>query len=119
MDEYNHNNIKLAKALRKNITKQELKLWEMIRAGRFYGYKFKRQTPIGNYIVDFVCREAKIIIEIDGGQHNEVVNIKADEERTEYLSSNGYKVYRFWNNEVDQNIDGVYQKLKEIFEIKE
>ena len=117
MEEYNHNNINLAKNLRKNITKQEYKLWNIIRAGRFYGYKFKRQTPIGNYIVDFVCKETKIIIEIDGGQHNEGVNIQADTERTEYLNSKGYKVYRFWNNEIDKNIDGVYLKLKEIFEI--
>ena len=119
MEEYNHNNINLAKNLRKNITKQEYKLWNIIRAGRFYGYKFKRQTPIGNYIVDFVCKEAKIIIEIDGGQHNEGVNIQKDEERTAYLSNKGYKVHRFWNNEIDQNFDGVYQKLKEIFDIKD
>ena len=117
MEKYNHNNINLAKNLRKNITKQEYKLWNIIRAGRFYGYKFKRQTPIGNYIVDFVCRDAKIIIEIDGGQH--ASNIEEDNERTEYLNSKGYKVYRFWNNEIDENIDGVYQKLKEIFGITE
>ena len=119
MDEYNHNNIKLAKTLRKNITKQEYKLWEIIRAGRFYGYKFKRQTPVGNYIVDFVCRQEKIILEIDGRQHNEDENVINDNERTAYLNSKGYKVYRFWNNEIDKNIDGIYQKLKEIFGIKE
>ena len=66
-----------------------------------------------------MCKEAKIIIEIDGGQHNEGVNIKKDEERTAYLNTKGYKVHRFWNNEIDQNFDGVYQKLKEIFDIKD
>lgn len=75
--------------------------------------------PIGGYIVDFVCIEKRIIIEIDGGQHNEDINIYADEVRAKYLESMGYKTYRFWNNEIDKNIKGVYQKLKEIFEIKE
>ena len=108
-----------ANYLRKNMTPQETKIWSIIRRKQFYGYKFLRQYIIGNYIADFVCREAKIIIEIDGGQHNEGINIQEDTKRTEYLNSKGYKVYRFWNNEIDKNLDGVYQKLKEIFEIKE
>ena len=107
----------LARNLRKNATPQERKMWNILRNHNFYGLFFRRQYPIGNYIVDFICLSKQIIIEIDGGQHNEGVNIQADTERTEYLNSKGYKVYRFWNNEIDKNIDGVYLKLKKIFEI--
>ena len=111
MDEYNKNNLPLAKQLRKNTTKQESKLWSIIRAGKFQGLKFKRQVPIGNYIVDFVCREKKLIIEIDGGQHNIPLDIKYDKIRTEYFNSLGYKVIRFWNNDIDDNIESVYEAL--------
>ena len=104
---YKKGNLQLAKNMRSNMTKEEVKLWNIIRGSRFYGYKFKRQVLIGNYIVDFVCEERKLIIEIDGGQHNEDENIMNDEIRTHYLESNGYKVLRFWNNEVWDNIDGV------------
>lgn len=99
------------------MTSQERKLWSIIRDRQFLGYRFRRQFPIGYYIVDFVCREKKIIIEIDGGQHNEKQNIEYDKIRTEYLTSEGYRVIRFWNNDIDNNIDGVYKKLKEVFEI--
>ena len=74
--------------------------------------KFKRQYPIGNYIVDFVCIEKKLIIEIDGGQHNEKDNIKYDNIRTQYLESAGYKVIRFWNNDVFENIEGVLSEIE-------
>ena len=104
---YNKNNLQLAKNMRSNMTKEEVKLWNIIRGSRFHGYKFKRQVLIGNYIVDFICEERKLIIEIDGGQHNEDENIMNDEIRTHYLESNGYEVLRFWNNEVWDNIDGV------------
>ncbi len=111
--------IEKSRQLRKNMTPQERKLWYIIRNRQFYGYRFRRQFPIGQYIVDFICREKKIIIEIDGGQHNEIKNILYDNKRTEYLISEGYKVLRFWNNDIDKNIDGVYEKLKEVFEIGE
>ena len=99
------------------MTPQERKLWEILRNREFFGYRFRRQFPIGQYIVDFICREKKIIIEVDGGQHNEPENIGYDNERTEYLISEGYQVIRFWNNEIDNNLEGVYEKLKEIFDI--
>ncbi len=111
------NNIDLARRLRKNLTSQERILWQLFRNHNFYGYEIRRQSPIGKYIVDFVCREKKIIIEIDGGQHNTPDNILADEQRTKYLEAKGYKVIRFWNNEIIKNIDGVYQKLKNEFGI--
>ena len=99
------------------MTEQERKIWNIIKNRQFLGYRFRRQFPIGNYIVDFVCREKKIIIEIDGGQHNEATNINYDNKRTEYLKKEGYTVIRFWNNEIDNNLSGVYEKLTEIFEI--
>ena len=72
-----------ARELRNNMTKQEQVLWSILRNRSFYGYRFLRQYPIGNYIVDFVCRSEKIIIEIDGGQHNEPEAIEYDKKRTE------------------------------------
>ena len=113
------NKINLARNLRKNSTPQEKLLWQIFRNHNFYGCEIRRQSPIGNYIVDFVCRDKKIIIEIDGGQHNEPQNILNDNIRTEYLKSKGYKVIRFWNNEINENIEGVYLKLKEEFDIKD
>ena len=110
-------NVKLAKILRKNQTEQEEKLWQLIRNNKFYGYKFRRQVPIGDYIVDFLCLEKRIVIELDGGQHNEPEYIRYDNERTAYLEHRGYKVIRFWNNEVNENIIGVYEKLQQEFGI--
>lgn len=103
----------LARNLRRNSTIQERRLWNLLKNRQFYNLKFKRQQPIGDYIVDFICKEAKIIVEIDGGQHNEHENIEYDKTRTEYLNNLGYKVIRFWNNEIYENIDGVMSKLKE------
>ena len=107
------NKIILARNLRKNSTIQERRLWNLLKNRQFYNLKFKRQQPIGDYIVDFICKEAKIIIEIDGGQHNEPENIEYDKTRTEYLNTLGYKVIRFWNNEIYENIEGVGFRLKE------
>ena len=106
------NKIILARNLRKNSTIQERRLWNLLKNRQFHNLKFKRQQPSGNYIVDFICKEAKIIIEIDGGQHNEPENIEYDKTRTEYLNTLGYKVIRFWNNEIYENIEGVVLRLK-------
>ena len=103
----------LARNLRKNSTIQERRLWNLLKNRQFHNLKFKRQQPVGDYIVDFICKEAKIIIEIDGGQHNEPENIEYDKTRTEYLNTLGYKVIRFWNNEIYENIEGVVLRLKE------
>ena len=107
----NNKNI-LARTLRRNSTIQERRLWNLLKNRQFHNLKFKRQHPIGDYIVDFICKEAKIIIEIDGGQHNELENIDYDNARTEFLNSLGYKVIRFWNNEIYENIEGVLLKLE-------
>ena len=102
----------LAKQLRQNQTPQEQKLWNIIRNHKFHNLKFKRQQPIGKYIVDFLYKDIKLIIEIDGGQHNTPENILTDAQRTQFLQSKGYKVIRFWNNEIDNNIEGVYLELE-------
>lgn len=107
------NKIILARNLRKNSTIQERRLWNLLKNRQFHNLKFKRQQPIGDYIVDFICKEAKIIIEIDGGQHNEPENIEYNKTRTEYLNTLGYKVIRFWNNEIYENIEGVVLRLRE------
>ena len=93
-----------ARKLRANQTDAESKLWYRIRNRQISGYKFVRQEPIGRYICDFVCREEMVVIEVDGGQHLES---KRDEVRDRYLAEEGYRVLRFWNNDVLSNIDGV------------
>ncbi len=103
--------LNLAKMLRKNMTKQEKVLWNILRNSKFYGLKFRRQVPIGNYVADFVCEMHNLIIEVDGGQHNEPENIEYDEQRTKYLEELGYKILRFWNNDVDNNLDGVCEVI--------
>lgn len=107
----------LARNLRKNSTNQESALWQILRNRKFYGYKFKRQHPIGKYIVDFICEEKRIIIELDGSQHNEPQNIKKDNNRTEFLMLEGYRVVRIWNNDIDNNLEGVYLQLQKEFGI--
>jgi very-short-patch-repair endonuclease len=89
-----------AKALRRNLTEAEQRLWYHLRAHRFMGYKFKRQKPIGRYIVDFACLEHRLIIELDGGQHSE--QAVYDQQRDTWLRSQGYTILRFWNNDVMQ-----------------
>jgi very-short-patch-repair endonuclease len=99
----------IARKLRKNLTEEEKKLWYHLRL-RNLGVKFRRQVPIGKYIVDFACLNRKLIIEIDGGQHLEN---KKDSIRDDWLESKGFKVLRFWNNEVFENIESVLEKIKE------
>lgn len=103
----NSNIHKLAKNLRINHTDAERLLWGHLRTRRLDGLKFRRQQPIGNYIVDFVCFEKKIVIEVDGGQHSWEKG--RDETRDKWLSKEGFKVLRFWNNEVLNNIDGILE----------
>ncbi len=98
-----------ARELRKNQTISEAKIWHLVRAKQIAGLKFRRQHPIQPYIVDFVCLDKKLIIEVDGGQHADA--IEYDEKRTQFLESNGYKVIRFWNNDVLHNIEGVYEVI--------
>ena len=91
------------------MTDAEQRLWYHLRARRFLGWKFRRQVPLGNYIADFLCEESRVIIEVDGGQHAE--RIELDLQRTEWMRAQGYAVIRFWNNDVLTNIDGVLATL--------
>jgi very-short-patch-repair endonuclease len=94
-----------ARKLRKNATECERLLWLHLRAHRLQGFKFKRQQPIGPYIVDFVCLEARCIVEADGGQHSE--QAEYDARRDHWFRSQGFIVLRFWNNDILNNTEGV------------
>jgi urease accessory protein len=98
----------LAKMLRKNQTEAEKLLWRQLRSKGLSGLKFRRQQPMGNYIVDFVCLDKMLIIEVDGGQHAED---EGDQKRDSWLQKEGFKVMRFWNNEVLKNLDGVTEVI--------
>ena len=99
-----------ARKQRRTSTDVERKLWHRIRDKQLEGYRFRRQRPIGKYIVDFICLDAKLIVELDGGQHAE--GAAYDETRTAFLESLSYRVLRFWNNEVIENIEGVLERLR-------
>jgi len=97
-----------ARAMRGAPTDSELRLWRLLRDRRLSGFKFRRQVPVGPYIVDFLCVGAKLIVEADGSQHAESLR---DNVRDAYLASQGWKVLRFWNNEVVQNREGVLETI--------
>ncbi len=99
--------------MRKKMTPQEVKLWVHLKTFKKQGHHFRRQAPFQNYILDFVCYFSRLVIEIDGGQHNEEKHQKRDNLRDKILQSEGFTVLRFWNNEVDHNIDGVLTKINE------
>jgi DNA repair protein RecO (recombination protein O) len=96
-----------ARELRKGQSDAEQKLWYYLRAHRFQHYGFRRQKPIGSYIIDFVCMEKKLVIELDGGQHTE--QQAYDRKRTKFLESQGYRVLRFWNDEMIKNEEAALQ----------
>ena len=109
------NKVERARQLRKNQTDAEKSLWQHLRRRQIDGWRFRRQHPIGNYIVDFFCFEKGLVVEIDGGQHSEQVDY--DEERTKWLESQGYRVLRFWNNEVLREIEAVKQVIWEELQV--
>jgi very-short-patch-repair endonuclease len=96
-------------ALRNNPTDAETRLWPRLRQRQIDGCKFRRQHPYGDYILDFVCLERKVAVELDGGQHADAAN--HDGKRTRFLEQAGFVVLRFWNNEVLGNIDGVLEVI--------
>jgi very-short-patch-repair endonuclease len=100
-----------ARLLKRGQTNAENRLWAELRKLRSNGLRFRRQHPIGEYIVDFICLEKKLIIEVDGGQHNIDSTIIKDKSRTEWLKSEGYRVLRLWNNDVLTNIEGVITRI--------
>lgn len=101
-------NTEIAKKLRQNMTDAEKLLWYHLKNKQLNGYKFRRQEPIGDYIVDFVCYSCHIVIEADGGQH---LDSEKDKERDNWLNSQGFRVLRFWNNDIISNIEGILEVI--------
>ena len=100
-----------ARALRKRLTPQEVKLWVKLRELKPLGFHFRRQAPIGRYIVDFVSFRSQLVIEADGGQHGMPVEALADRTRDAFLASQGFTVLRFWNSDIDANLSGVMERI--------
>jgi len=94
-----------ARELRRHDTTAEARLWNSLRAHRLGGWKWKRQVPWGPYFLDFLCREAALVVEVDGGQHSEQTDY--DARRTRFIERSGFRVLRFWNSSVMENLDGV------------
>jgi len=97
--------------LRRNATKAEKKLWYFLQRGQMQGFSFRRQHPFGRYVVDFYCAPLKLAVEVDGGQHDECPQRLRDRRRLHWLRSKGITVIRFWNNEVLENIEGVWDEI--------
>jgi very-short-patch-repair endonuclease len=103
-----------SRELRLNATDAERRLWQQISARKLAGVRFNRQFPIGPFICDFISRAARLVIEVDGGQH--AVDVAKDQARTAYLEARGYRVIRFWNNDVMERIEGVVNEIEHILE---
>ena len=99
-----------ARALRKNPTDAERRLWACLRHKQVDGFRFRRQAPIGPYVVDFVCFSAKLVVEVDGGHH--ALRPERDAKRTSWLENEGFRVNRFWNSEVLKNTEGVAEAIR-------
>jgi very-short-patch-repair endonuclease len=110
---YNGNLKQPSRELRENMTDAERHLWAKIRMKQLKGYQFYRQKPIGDYIVDFFCPRAKLVIEIDGSQHFSDETSQYDRIRDEYMSSLGLRVLRFTNTDVLTHTDGVVERIEE------
>ena len=109
--------LEFARRMRAEPTDTETKLWWLLRNRRLAGFKFRRQVPVGSYILDFYCHEARLAVEADGGQHSEPGQAAYDARRTEYLKKLGIRVLRFWDNDVlkhtDSVLEAIYRELTE------
>jgi len=103
----------LAKRMRGGMTDAERALWQRLRAHRFRGHGFRRQVTLGRYIADFVCHESRLVIELDGGQHGLAGEVLHDRQRAAWLAGRGYRILRFWNDEVLKNMDGVLGQIED------
>ncbi|MFP3869124.1 MAG: endonuclease domain-containing protein [Desulfobacteraceae bacterium] len=112
---FNKNLQQFARELRKNLTAAERRLWEKIRRKQLNGYQFYRQKNIGNFIVDFYCPAARLVIEVDGGQHYYVQGLAQDQNRDDYLADLGLTVIRFSDREVFENMEGILESIFKIF----
>ena len=108
--------VQAARMLRRNMTDAERILWPRLRHKRLAGYKFRRQAVIGDYVVDFCCKSEMLIVEADGGGHSEDGNDACQKRRTAYLQARGYRILRFWNNDIIQNTDAVLDEILRILE---
>ena len=99
-----------ARQLRRDSTDAEQRLWSVLRDRQLAGDKVRRQTPIGPYIADFLCMQRRLVIELDGGQHQQRAD--SDRERTRFLESRGYRVLRFWNNDVFDDLESVVDAIR-------
>jgi len=100
-----------ARALRRNMTHAETVLWQKLRRKQLSGHRFRRQMPLGPYIADFACVEKKLIVELDGETHSSPAEQAHDLRRTQYMSEQGWRVYRVWNIDVYNNLDGVLEGI--------
>jgi very-short-patch-repair endonuclease len=100
----------IARTLRQNPTDAERRLWLRLRKRQLEGCRFRRQAPLGPYVVDFACLAARLVIEVDGGQHS--WQAEKDAARRSWLEANGFHVLRFWNNEVHGNLEGVLETVR-------
>ena len=100
---------KMQRTLRRTMTDAERSLWQVLRCRQMTGYKFRRQHPFGDFILDFVCLENKLVLEVDGGQHAE--KKEADAVRMDRLAEAGFRVLRFWNHEVLTQLEAVKEKI--------
>jgi very-short-patch-repair endonuclease len=100
-----------ARSLRKDDTRAEQILWEALRNRRLGGFKFVRQLPIGPYVVDFACRERKLIVEVDGATHGSNEEVQRDNRRSAYLDAAGWRIHRCWNDDVYINLNGVCDSI--------
>jgi len=98
-----------ARRLRRDMTEAEKAMWRLLRSRQLAGFKFRRQQPIKRYVVDFVCFSHKLVVEIDGGQHGQ--STLAEERRSAFLVAEGFRILRFWNNEVLENREGVCARI--------
>ena len=108
---YNKNLKEYSRALRRNMTDAERLLWSKLKGKQLKGFQFNRQKPIGNYIVDFYCLKAKLVIEVDGGQHYSCDGKQKDRARDDYMTQHGLRVLRFSDRDVFESIDGVLETI--------
>jgi very-short-patch-repair endonuclease len=106
----------VARNLRKRMTPQEVKLWVHLRSWRTRGFHFRRQAPRDDFIVDFVCLRHRLIIEVDGGQHNFDAHAGRDAKRDDHFAKQGFRILRFWNNDIDRNLEGVLTLIDEVLQ---
>ena len=103
-----------ARRLRRELTDAEKKLWARLRSRQLCGAKFRRQHPIGSYIADFCCVERGLVVELDGGQHSS--QIQADQRRTAFIERQGYRVVRFWDNEILSDAEAVLERIVRVLD---